>query len=203
MMMNMKHNAYFILVVIFFISCLANQNRPTNILAEEEYQENKPIDRIAIETTFEPTLDLTDEIRNTSLEDLIKQEKGMLSSSDQLRQKNYERRREKLLKEEKVRVANKYREEGYSEQEIKGILNSPYFGMALMPPLSYSESDILYDYKLKYVPITSNLAKVYYLENMGDFIRHNSEYYDEIIRKNNEEKYNQIRQEQNNLDKYL
>jgi hypothetical protein len=200
--MNMKYRFYFVLLAVIFVGCSNNQGRISHEMTEEEYQDSKPKDKIAIETTFEPTLELTDEIRNSTLEELIRKEKGKLSSYDQARLESWNREREKYIKEKRVEIANELREKGYSEAEIKESLNSPFAYLGFKP-LTYSESDILYDYKLKYVPISSNLAKVYYLENMGDFIRHNTEYYNEIVRSVNEENQEQKNQEQKNWDKYM
>ena len=52
-------------------------------MTEAEYQASRPSGTIDIPTTFEPTLELTDEIKNTSLADLIKQRKGKPSKADQ------------------------------------------------------------------------------------------------------------------------
>ena len=199
--MNVFSFLLFVFIVLF-TSCVDNsskQKEATRFVNEEEYQETKPLDKIAIETTFEPTLELTDEIRNASLEDLIKQEKGKLSPSDQARKKEWERKTKIKIEKRKAEMAIQFRNEGYTEEEIERMLKNPFANL-VQDPLTYSESDILYDYTLKYVPISSNLAKVYYLENMGDFIRHNSEYYNKVI----SSKYENIQQEeQKNWDKYL
>jgi len=194
-----KVKLYIICLVFILSSCTHNQNSTTRSMNEEDYQESRSLDEIAVETTFEPTLELTDEIINSSLEDLIKQEKGKLSPYDQARKNDWEKRRKKYIEEEKVKIANKLRNEGRTEREITETLKSPMIGLGF-PPLTYSESDILSDFKIKYVPVTSNLAKVYYLENMGDFIRHNEKYYESVI---SSEKEGEQQQEQKNWDKYL
>lgn len=198
--MNMSQVKFFIFCFVFIlISCTQNQNPATKSMNAEDYQESRSLDEIAIETTFEPTLDLTDEINNSSLEDLIKEEKGKLSPYDQARKNDWEKKRKKYIEEERIKIANKLRNDGRSKREITEALKSPMIGLGF-PPLIYSESDILYDFKIKYVPVTSNLAKVYYLENMGDFIRHNKKYYESVIYG---EKDSNQQQEQKNWNKYL
>ena len=87
-----KVKLYIICLVFILSSCTQNQNSTTRSMNEEDYQESRSLDEIAVETTFEPTLELTDEIINSSLEDLIKQEKGKLSPYDQARKNDWEKR---------------------------------------------------------------------------------------------------------------
>ena len=169
--------------------CGNNPKTSRTEMNEEEFQqynEQRNEDgMIAIETTFEPTLELTDEIKNSTLEDLIRQGKGKLSKVDQEELDNY------LLNWRK-----EMKKMGLTDQQIK---NSEW--MARLEKRPKSQLEIARDYKLKFVPATSNLAKVYYLEDMGRFIEHNETYYYSIISKMQEE--NQGQQEQKNWDKYL
>lgn len=172
------------------VGCGNNQRSTNSSMNEEEFQEydSKKHEEgmIAIETTFEPTLELTIEIRNSTLEELIRKGKGKLSKYDQAKQDEYIKKRR-----------NEMKKEGFSDDQIN---SSPYIN--LIPPKPYvSQQDMNREYKLKYVPATSNLAKVYYLEDMGRFIEHNEKFYNEIISKMQEESTPQ--KEQKNWDKYL
>ena len=75
---------YLLLVIsTIAVGCGNNQRSTSSSMNEEEFQEydSKKHEEgmIAIETTFEPTLELTDEIKNATLEELIIQGKGKLS----------------------------------------------------------------------------------------------------------------------------
>lgn len=181
---------YLLLVIsTIAMSCGLNQRSMNSSMDEEEFQEyNKQKNdegQIAIETTFEPTLELTDEIRNSTLEDLIKQGKGKLSRYDQQRQKTADENERRKLKSQ-----------GYSKKQIEEMMKLPRIRTERK-----SACDFAREYKLKYVPKTSNLAKVYYLEDMGMFIEHNHDFYYNIISKLQEESQKQL--EQKNWDKYL
>lgn len=182
----MKKQYLCLIFSLILISCDFNSNQNGSNLSESVDGDYNSLTQIAIDTNFEPTLELTDEIKNTSLKDLIKQEKGNYSTYDQWRIKEHRRKNKELLKQKKIKQTKELREQGYTEKEIKNIIDNPFFNLGL-PELSFTENDILHDYELKYVPESSNLAKVYYLENMGDFIRHNSSYYEKIIGEKNEE----------------
>jgi len=183
---NMKRVPSLLLLITFVSSCGNNQNNIREEMNEEEFQEfneaKSQESMIAIETTFEPTLELTDEIKNSTLEELIRQGKGKLSKADQAKQDAYRKEmREKMKKD------------GLSDEFIN------YAGELEFAFRPKSQLEIAREYKLKYVPVTSNLAKVYYLEDMGRFIEHNETYYNMI--KMQEESHDQ--QEQKNWDKYL
>ena len=188
---------YLILATIFVWGCKNNPNSSRTEMNEEEYQEyNQAKNKdgmIAIETTFEPTLELIDEIKNSTLEELIRQGKGKLSKADQQEHDAFIKERDNYLKKWRKEMRNK----GWTDQQIRG---SEWVAM-----LGYkkpkSQLEIAREYKLKYVPATSNLAKVYYLEDMGRFIEHNETYYNSIMSKMQKESQGQ--QEQKNWDKYL
>ena len=181
----MKKSIIITTCICLAIGCANNQRESTEMTEDQFQQYSKQKNEegmIAIETTFVPTLKLTNEIKNTSLEDLIRQKKGKLSKFDQTRQKEY---------------IEKMKQEGYSEEIIE-LLNG--LGIdenykSLYDPIDHAQVN------LKFVPVTSNLAKVYYLEDMGSFIERNKDYYKAIINKMQEE--NQKNQEQKNWDKYL
>lgn len=186
----MKNIVYLILTTLFVWGCKNNPSSSRTEMNEEEFQQyneqRNEEGMIAIETTFEPTLELTDEIRNSTLEDLIRQGRGKLSKADQARQEAY-----------KKELRKKMKEDGLSDEQIK---SNRFSNLEFSKPY-VSSTDVIREYKLKYVPATSNLAKVYYLEDMGRFIEHNEAFYNEIIIKMQEE--NQGQQEQKNWDKYL
>lgn len=188
MIKYMKRVPSLLLLIAFVSSCGNNQNNTRAEMNEEEFQEfneaKSQEGMIAIETTFEPTLELTDEIKNSTLEELIRQGKGKLSKDDQAKCEAYMSENKKKMKGE-----------GMSDEYIE-------FVSQLETSYKYvSPSDVNSEYKLKYVPKTTNLAKVYYLEDMGKFIEHNGIFYNNIIRKMQEDSQGQ--DEQKNWDKYL
>lgn len=150
----------------------------------QEYRNSTYESMIAIETTFNPTLEITEDIANTTLEDLIKQNKGKYSKE------------ELLQKEQNIKRIMK--EEGVSREFAEFIMSHR--------PQIKSPTDISLgaEVNLKFVPSTSALAKVYYLEDMEGFIRNNQEFYNNTINEINEEKQNKIEEEaQRNWNKYL
>ena len=183
---------YLLLVIsTIAVGCGNNQRSTSSSMNEEEFQEydikKHEEGMIAIETTFEPTLELTDEIRNATLEELIIQGKGKLSKADQERQDAYMKKfREDM------------RKEGLSDSQIK---NSEWIGLVASSRQPKSSIESARDYELKYVPATSNLAKVYYLEDMGKFIEHNQDYYNSIASRAQDGE--QQSPKQKNWDKYL
>ncbi len=190
MIKYMKRVPSLLLLIAFVSSCGNNQNNTRAEMNEKEFQEfneaKSQEGMIAIETTFEPTLELTDEIKNSTLEELIRQGKGKFSKDDQAKCEAY-------MSENK----RKMKGEGISDEFIEFIsqLETCY------EPVSPSDVDANRGYTLKYVPKTTNLAKVYYLEDMKKFIKHNRIFYNNIIRKMQEDSQGQ--DEQKNWDKYL
>ena len=156
----MKYLIFF-LGVISLVSCNNNDscnytNKSMTETEWTEYRSSAHNDMIAIETNFEPTLELTDEIINTSLEELIKQNKGKYSKKEQLQR---DKEIEKIIKEE-----------GTTMEFAEFIYCMP-------KPISPFDINNHAEVKFKFVPSTSALAKVYYLEDMGGFIRNNSDFY--------------------------
>lgn len=187
----MKKVYLLLIISTMAVGCGNNQRSTNSSMNEEEFQKYDSVKHeegmIAIETTFEPTLELTDEIRNATLEELIIQGKGKLSKADQERQDAYM----KNFREE-------MRKEGLSDSQIK---NSEWIGLVASSRKPKSSIVSARDYELKYVPATSNLAKVYYLEDMGKFIEHNQDYYNAIA--NSVHDSIQQSPKQKNWDKYL
>jgi hypothetical protein len=187
----MKKVYLLLIISTMAVGCGNNQRSTNSSMNEEEFQKYDSVKHeegmIAIETTFEPTLELTDEIKNATLEDLIIQGKGKLSKADQERQDAYMKKfREDM------------RKEGLSDSQIK---NSEWIGLVASYRQPQSSIESARDYELKYVPATSNLAKVYYLEDMGKFIEHNKDYYNAIANKVQDGE--QQNPKQKNWDKYL
>ena len=182
---NIKHVMYALMLIVFVWGCGNSQNTTRIEMNEEEFQEYNQAKNqegmIAIETAFEPTLELTDEIRKSTLEELIRQGKGKLSKVDQAKHDTYMREMRKKMKSE-----------GLSDEFINSLVSSHEY---------VSQTDVAREYKLKYVPATSNLAKVYYLEDMGRFIEHNEAYYNSIMSKMQED--SKGKDELKNWDKYL
>ena len=193
---NMKKELIILMLSFGVVGCINQQSQPKAELSEDEFQkinkEKNEVGMIAIETTFEPTLELTDEIRNSTLEELIMQGKGKLSKYDQMQVDEQNKIEKREIEAEKRQLKS----QGYTKREIDEIINRPRFRTKPKPTYEYAR-----EYKLRYVSKTSNLAKVYYLEDMGRFIEHNQDYYNELISKIQND--SQQNQEQKNWDKYL
>ena len=156
----MKTNLILILFTLLIVGCNNHPNTASKAMTEQEWQESKQPNMILVEITFRPTLKLTDEIKNTSLESLIKQGKGQYNKKDKI-----------LIDKE---VARLMKEEGLSKEFAQKCAEINAYRI-LTPKVEQQEV------KFKYVPISSNLAKIYYLEDKYSFIKNNSEFYNKVI----------------------
>lgn len=196
----MKYLSY-IASCIILLSCneYNNKNVIQNNIPDSDSIPNMYIpveEQIKINVVFEPTLELTDEIKNTSLEALIREEKGQFTQNElKHNQRIYndiynradERTRE-LLEDLSPRKAN--------DMQLILFLGSITPDEILAKDMANKMSEF------KSVPVSSNLAKVYYLQDMGEFIRNNEDYYNRIQNIIFEEK-KQNKQKEKNWDKYL
>lgn len=147
-------------------------------MTEVDYQDSRPSDTIDIPTTFRPTMELTDEIRNTSLADLIKQHKGKPSINDQ-----------DLFNSQLVRLATSEEDRKYFEDAAIHYVLSRRANWG--------------DIHIKHVSTSSNLAKVFYLQDLCTFVEFNEEYYSNIRNKQSEEQEaEREKNAQENWDKY-
>jgi hypothetical protein len=166
-------------------------------MTEEEFQSYRPSDMIAVDTRFMPSLELTDEITNASLEDLIIEKRGNYRKYDQ-------EKRDKWIQEEIEQAKARYLAEGrrFTKADEKSIISLLDFEEA---PLSQTEYALIVgSTELKFVPVSSNLAKVYYLEDKGGFIRNNQKYYYSVLLSSRLSKESEKEQEdQKEWDKYL
>lgn len=177
----------YLICAAFLISCNSNNNTTLEQnqggMTEDQYQASRPSNTIDIPTTFKPTIELTDEIRNTSLEDLVRQGKGKLKPID--------------------------------EEMVKKILIEKYQGRGLSAEFinymrQFAINDVVQKYRampckvnLERVSVSSNLAKVLYLEDLVTFILYNQDYYFDITQKMRDEAQEaQEAENQKNWDKY-
>lgn len=156
----MKTNLILILFVLLIAGCNNHPNTVSKAMTEQEWHESKQPNMILVEITFRPTLKLTDEIKNTSLESLIKQGKGQYNKKDKI-----------LIDKEVVRLM---KEEGLSKEFAQKCAEINAYRI-LTPKVEQQEV------KFKYVPTSSNLAKAYYLEDKYSFIKNNFEFYNKVI----------------------
>lgn len=201
--MKKKQKTFILFILVAFMaSCNINQgNTSSNSMTLDEYNEfNKQQNEeemIAINANFEPKLEITEEIKNTSLAELIKQEKGQLSAYDKVEKARTEKARLAYRKKWRQKMKRQF---GYSEKKLDAIQSLSdlefYQKNNRVSPL-----DFFYREEITYVSANSNLAKVYYLEDMGSFIKHNKEYYEKY--KPNEETESVENQKHKNWDKYL
>ena len=166
-------------------------------MTEEEFQSSRPSDMIAVDTRFMPSLELSDEITNASLEDLIIEKRGNYRKYDQ-------ERRDEWIKKEIEQAKARYLAEGrrFTKADEKSIISLLDFEEA---PLSQTEYALIVgSTELKFVPVSSNLAKVYYLEDKGGFIRNNQKYYYSVLLSSRLSEESEKKQEaQKEWDKYL
>ena len=74
-----------LITVGFLVGCdnISNKNQSSSVMNEDEYNEyvkKNHQNEISVSCSFKPTLEITDYIRNTSLEDIIIQNPGMLDN---------------------------------------------------------------------------------------------------------------------------
>ena len=152
-------------------------------MTEAEYQASRPSGTIDIPTTFEPTLELTDEIKNTSLADLIKQRKGKPSKADQ------------------ALVDRKLEQRGIDINKIFPI----EWWDAVIYRVAYETEAIKFfdDVHIKHISTSSNLAKIFYLQDLCTFISLNTDYYiKNLWEESEEQKEEREKNAQKNWDKY-
>lgn len=177
----------FIISAIVLVSCNSNnQSSNSGIMTEAEYQASRPSGTIDIPTTFEPTLELTDEIKNTSLADLIKQRKGKPSKADQ------------------AIVNHKLEQRGIDINKMDP-LRFPIIWDAVVYRVAYETEAIKFyeDVHIKHISTSSNLAKIFYLQDLCTFISLNTDYYmKNLWEKREEQKEEREKNAQKNWDKY-
>ena len=167
-----------IIPIMLGVLCLCEcKNAPqSNSFTENEYRQMlQESGMIAIPATFIPTLDLTDEIRESSLEDLIIQNKGKYSAFEEKKREVYINKR---VEDERQRAFSEGRE--FTEQDEKLIriveANSER-------PISPLEMAMYSDVTLKHLPQTSNIAKIFYMDKKESFILFNQDFYCRVMRK--------------------
>lgn len=150
------------------------KNAPkSSILTEDEYRKSlQESGLIAVPADFMPTMELTDEIRESSLEDLIIHNRGKYS-------KNEEKRREKYIQEQVDMARQRALMEGrrFTKKEEQAIRE---LEALLERPISPSEMALNASVTIKHVPQNSNIAKVFYMENKEMFIFYNMDYYNRV-----------------------
>lgn len=156
---------YIFLLLFCLFGCVPEKSNNTNIaITEDEWKRTIPPRTIAIPTMFDPTLKLSDYIKETSLEELI-----IIFDDESWH---------KFLT-------------GQIDHHPKYRYHTPY------------DIEENMSVELKLMPATSNLAKVYFLQDFRSFYRHNREYYDNIIdsvgNKRREERKKEI---QDNWNRY-
>ena len=179
----MKKNLY-LLSILMFISCV--ESKVDNEIVSSEVKEEKSTttkndepeeEQIKVDVAFKPTMVLTDEIKNTTLKDLILKEKGKFSSEEQ--KDNNRIYQEALIKAQKNPEMKKI---------LKDLSPNKYTEMTIIrrfapkKPMSqrWYETKGREHERCESVPESSNLAKVYYLQDMGEFVRHNEDYFEKI-----------------------
>ena len=173
----MKYLPYIVVLAI----CIGCKNRISNTENEvssicDSISACQQEEQIKINVLFQPTFNLTDDIKRTSLEELIRQDRGNFSPYEQ-------KTNQKIYKE----LYNR------SDDELRAILVklSPkkathmrlirsLYGTKTSAAETWANETIEKNSEYKYVPASSNLAKIYYLQDMGEFIRNNEDYFQRI-----------------------
>lgn len=217
----MKIYILLLIAVFTFVGCINKKER--NIQSFEEFIENTtiPDEMIRIDTSFKPTIELTSEIIELSLDELIikkyyenknkyenkKSElaivkfeidllvrQGNLTHLDFLNSNEFEK---------KIRAVSEilasYLDEGLIDKEMLESIRRE-MEYSLRPTFMNLEIEITTINK------NTNVAKAYFLQDFKSFIKYNSKYYNKIIgnerqkegkkkereRRENWEKYNAI-----------
>ena len=166
-----------ILFSLFICLCGCNNNpKKSNVISEDEYQKMlQESGTIAVPATFMPTLELTDEIRESSLEDLIIQNKGKYSAIEEEKREEYIN---KIIKESRQQAILEGRK--FTKEDEAFIRE---FEAKFERPMSPIEMSLYSGVTLKHLPQTSNIAKVFYMEKKESFIVYNKDFYYRVIRK--------------------
>lgn len=130
----------FILIVAFLVVSCKQQNS-NGTMTESEWKETIPQGAIMIDVMFNPTLELSEKIKETSLEELII-----------------------------------HRFDSIMYNAIKNRTN-----IDELYPISNPIDGTANVVELKAISSTSNLAKIYFLQDFYSFYKHNSSYYQNII----------------------
>lgn len=130
----------FILVIAFsWVSC--KQQNSNGTMTESELKETIPQGAIMIDVMFNPTLELSEKIKKTSLEELI---------------------------------IHRFDSIMYNAIKNRADIDELY-------PISNPIDGTANIVELKAISSTSNLAKIYFLQDFYSFYKHNSSYYQNII----------------------
>ena len=167
-----------IILIILVVLCLCGcKNAPkSNIFTEDEYRKMlQESGKIAVPATFMPTLELTDEIRESSLEDLIIQNKGKYSAFEEKRREEYINER---IKNARQRAFSEGRKFTKQDEKIIRELEAKF-----ERPMSPIEMSLYSGVTLKHLPQTSNIAKIFYMEQKESFIIYNTDFYYSVMRK--------------------
>lgn len=167
-----------IILIIGGVLCLCGcKNAPkSNTFTEDEYRKMlQESGKIAVPATFMPTLELTDEIRESSLEDLIIQNKGKYSAFEEKRREEYINERIKNARQRAFSEGRKF-----TKQDEKIIREHE---AKFERPMSPIEMSLYSGVTLKHLPQTSNIAKIFYMEQKESFIIYNTDFYYSVMRK--------------------
>lgn len=126
--------------VLCLSSCGKQKNNGEGTMTESEWRETIPQGYIVIDATFNPTLELTETIKNTTLQELII-----------------------------------HRDDSIMYHAIKHNT-----GMENLYPLTQA-STYSAAVHLKTIPATSNLAKVYFLQDFNSFYELNFDFYHAVV----------------------
>lgn len=78
------------------------KSKNSSFLTSEEWESQRPKDQIAIDVNFNPTMELTDEIRNATLEDLIIKDYIRFYELDEIQQLKEMLKQDRLTIEERL-----------------------------------------------------------------------------------------------------
>lgn len=201
------------LLTAWFIMFVINSSKPEQ---KTNYREPEPVpevgyvdvfevrlpDSVKVSVWFSPSLEITDYIRNTSLKDLIKANKGKLSSFDQSLYEKYCNYEKKRLSRFGFEWIEDYKSDNdyYSYHERECFTIGPIFLSGEMLSVEEHWLEIYLPARpsaeFKMVPASSNLAKVYYLEDKVGFQVDNPDFVSYIESEMEDEQNMRISQEQ-------
>lgn len=149
----------------------------------EEYIDNQ-INLIKVPISFDPRTPLTDNLKNANLHDMVVKKYYSFENP-----KN--RRKHKAVLHRRVNSEGvidlttggplSYEEIWEMEERIGHSLSSYFYDAAYIDKWSGGMSSLSQDTEFKYVNETSNLAKVYFIDDFSGFVRYNKSYCANII----------------------
>lgn len=193
--------------VIIISSCQNDANYYNNEAFVSEDEATEVVDvSIKVPVNFDPKTPMSDELRNMNLHDMVV-EKYYSFDNPQNRRKHKQVLYKRVNSDGVIDLTTggpmSYEESWEFIEKRGGHSLSDYFYDAAYCDKWNNLSYTLNNEQFKHVDESSNLAKVYFIDNFAGFVQNNKDYCDRIIQKiEDEKKDNQLREIQEHQKEY-